>query len=393
MKRNIRSIISTTVICAMMSAVLRAGAIEWGLSFRNGVNQPPSGEQSVEALAKYGAYFMGDAAQKTIYLTFDCGYENGNTASILDTLKKHHAPATFFIVGHYVESVPDLVQRMTAEGHLVGNHSTNHPNMMQVSSERFGKELSTLETQYQQLTGRTLAPFFRPPEGVYDQTTLQRAQALGYHTTLWSVAYVDWDERNQPSRESALKTLNSRIHNGAIVLLHVTSRTNAAILDELLTQWKAKGYRFAALSELPGMPNPTVTAVPSAAVFTVDGKPTAFEAFTIADNNYVKLRDFAAALQDTDKLFGVHYDAGRDAVSMLTGQAYERIGRELQGAANVAALQMRASKQPVLIDNSPTNMSAYSVHNVNYLKLRDLAEALNVQVSWDSATGAISLTT
>ena len=196
----------------------------------------------------------GDTSQKVLYLTFDCGYENGCTEAILDALKKHNAPAAFFVVGHMIESAPDIVRRMAAEGHIVGNHTYHHPDMSSISDmAAFQKELTDLETLYQETTGQPLSKFYRPPQGKYSVENLKQAQQLGYTTVFWSLAYVDWNTDDQPSAEEAYAKLLPRIHDGAIVLLHSTSATNAAILDDLLTKWEEMGYTFASLDQLPGL--------------------------------------------------------------------------------------------------------------------------------------------
>ena len=234
---------------ASAPAVVVASAVNWGLSFPT-EGQPPAGNASVEDLAQYDAYYLGDSGQKVIYLTFDCGYENGNTEKILDALKKHHAPAAFFVVGHMIESAPDIVRRMAAEGHIVGNHTVHHPDMSSISQQSaFQQELDTLAALYQETVGQELPRFYRPPQGKYSEDNLRQAQALGYKTIFWSLAYVDWYADDQPTPEQAFSKL--RIHDGAIVLLHSTSSTNADILDELLTKWEAMGYRFASLEQLP----------------------------------------------------------------------------------------------------------------------------------------------
>ena len=180
-----------------------------------------------------------------------CGYENGNTGAILDALKKHSAPAAFFVVGHMIESAPDIVRRMAAEGHIVGNHTYHHPDMSAISDkDNFQKELDSLAALYQEITGQELSHFYRPPQGKYSEQNLKLAQELGYQTVFWSLAYVDWYADNQPTAEQAYAKLLPRIHNGAIVLLHSTCSTNAAILDDLLTKWEDMGYRFAPLTEL-----------------------------------------------------------------------------------------------------------------------------------------------
>lgn len=232
-------------------AAVAVSTDNWGLSFPT-EGQSPVGNATVEELAQYNAYYLGDTSQKVIYLTFDCGYENGYTASILDTLKKHNAPAAFFVVGNMIESAPDLIRRMVAEGHIVGNHTYHHPDMSSISEpSAFQKELESLEALFQETTGQTMSKYYRPPQGKYNVENLRQAKALGYKTILWSLAYVDWYVDDQPTPEQAYSKLLPRIHDGAIVLLHSTSRTNAEILDELLTKWEEMGFSFASLDQLP----------------------------------------------------------------------------------------------------------------------------------------------
>ena len=202
-------------------------------------------------MAQYDAFYAQDTDEKIIYLTFDCGYENGNTPQILDALKKHNVFATFFVVGTYIESEPELVRQMVAEGHTVGNHTWHHPDMSQISTmETFAPELTDVEDAYKEITGEEMTKFYRPPQGKYSETNLKNAQELGYKTFFWSLAYVDWYEDDQPTKEEAFSKLLGRIHPGAIVLLHNTSDTNAEILDELLGKWKEMGYQIRPLTEL-----------------------------------------------------------------------------------------------------------------------------------------------
>lgn len=223
---------------------------DWGLSFSEQGTQP-NGNALPEDLAWYDAYYVGDDSEKVIYLTFDCGYENGNTEPILDALKKHDAQATFFVVGHFLETAPDLVKRMTQEGHAVGNHTYHHLDMPTISDEEtFRKELDDVADLFREITGEELSSYYRPPQGKCNVENLKMAQKLGYHTIFWSLAYVDWNQDDQPSHEEALNKLTTRIHPGAVVLLHNTSSTNGEILDELLTKWEEMGYTFRPLSEL-----------------------------------------------------------------------------------------------------------------------------------------------
>lgn len=224
---------------------------DWGLSFSNGKNKVPRGNVSQKELDKYGAFYCDDRDEKVIYLTFDAGYENGNAGKILDVLKKEQIPAAFFLVGNYFKTQPELVRRMVEEGHIVGNHTTTHPDMSKIKElTDFRKELEQTENLYRETTGKDMPKFYRPPQGKFSVSNLQQAQMLGYTTVFWSLAYADWDNTKQPTREYALEKLNSRIHNGAIVLLHLTSKTNAEILEELIQGWKAQGYTFKPLTDL-----------------------------------------------------------------------------------------------------------------------------------------------
>ena len=240
----------TLDVAVWESAAVPASAENWGLAFPE-EGQTPVGNATAEELARYDAWYVGDTGEKVLYLTFDCGYENGYTDEILDALKKHDAPAAFFVVGHMIESAPDIVRRMAAEGHIVGNHTFHHPDMSAISDQAaFREELEALEDLYRETVGEELPRYYRPPQGKYSPENLRQAQALGYKTILWSLAYVDWNTDAQPTEAEAYAKLLPRIHNGAIVLLHSTSATNAAILDNLLTKWENMGYRFASLAEL-----------------------------------------------------------------------------------------------------------------------------------------------
>lgn len=236
------------VVVQFAGSAIETGS--WGLSFRT-EGQPPVGTADANALGAYGAAFIGDTSEKVLYLTFDAGYENGCTAKILDILKKQEVPAAFFLVGNYIEKNADLVRRMVEEGHTVANHTMHHYDMSRISDPAaFQKELEDLETLYTSVTGEQMKKYYRPPQGIYSEKNLKMAKDLGYKTVFWSLAYVDWNNDSQPTKEQAFSKLIPRIHNGAVILLHSTSQTNAAILDELLTQYKNMGYRFAELDDL-----------------------------------------------------------------------------------------------------------------------------------------------
>ena len=254
MKRKKWTLVAIGVFCIIGIAATFFGesipAGNWGLSFRT-EGQPPVGNADANQLQKYDSAYLGDTSQKVVYLTFDAGYENGCTAKILDILQKHDIKAAFFLVGNYMERNPDLVRRMVNEGHIVGNHTMHHYNMEKISDQAaFAKELQELEKLFLDITGKELPKYYRPPQGTYSVENLKNAKELGYKTVFWSLAYVDWNNDNQPTKEQAFAKLLPRIHNGAVILLHSTSKTNSEILDELLTKWKEMGYSFASIDAL-----------------------------------------------------------------------------------------------------------------------------------------------
>lgn len=238
------------MVCALRAvnrlgaAEVAAGITDWGLSFQS-EGAPPVANASQEYLRYFDALYVGDANQKEIYITFDAGFENGNTERILDALKKHGVKATFFLVGNYFETQPELVKRMAEEGHTIGNHTYSHPDMSKIGDiQSFQTELQKNEALYRDILGSEMPKLYRPPQGKFCEENLKMAQQLGYSTVFWSLAYVDWYTDDQPTPEQAFSKLLPRIHPGAVVLLHSTSSTNAEILDELLTKWEETGYSF-----------------------------------------------------------------------------------------------------------------------------------------------------
>ena len=253
-KRDIIIGISVLVLTALgIVWVFSGGSVEtgsWGLSFRT-EGAPPIGPAGMDQLRALDAAYLGDPTAKRIYLTFDAGYENGCTEKILDTLAKHDVKAAFFLAGNYLEKNADLVRRMANEGHIVGNHTMHHYDMSKIADKNvFTQELEAVENLFRDITGKEMPKFYRPPQGIYSEENLAMAKELGYKTVFWSLAYVDWQDDAQPTKEQAFSKLIPRIHNGAVVLLHSTSKTNAEILDELLTRWKEMGYSFGTVEEL-----------------------------------------------------------------------------------------------------------------------------------------------
>lgn len=189
--------------------------------------------------------------EKIAYLTFDAGYENGNVAKILDVLKEKEVKGAFFILINLVENEGDLVKRMESEGHTVCNHTAHHKDMSKITDPAvFTEELNLLSDAYETLTGKPISPYYRPPEGRFSEQNLKITDDLGYTTVFWSFAYADWNNDAQMSPDKAKKKILENMHDGAVLLLHPTSATNAAILGDVIDEMRREGYRFGTLDEL-----------------------------------------------------------------------------------------------------------------------------------------------
>ena len=202
-----------------------------------------------DMMAKYNCIYEGNPAEKVLYLTFDEGYENGYTGAILDTLKEKGVPAAFFITGPYLEKNSDLIGRMVAEGHIVGNHTVNHPNMpSKGTKEAMQEEILNLDRRFFELYGRHMS-YFRPPEGAYSERSLAATKEIGYTTVLWSFAYKDWETDNQMGADYAFESVTPYLHNGCVILLHAVSKDNTEALGRIIDDARAKGYTFKSLDE------------------------------------------------------------------------------------------------------------------------------------------------
>lgn len=223
--------------------------IHWGFKKGKNEEQADAGKPLDDLLNRLGAYYKGDPTKKDIYLTFDNGYENGYTGKILDILKKEKVPAAFFITGHYIESAPDLVKRMAAEGHIIGNHSWHHPDMTTVSNERIAKELELVREGTEKLTGVKNMTYLRPPRGIFSERTIQAANQHGYVHMFWSLAFKDWNTDQQKGWQYAYDNILKQIHPGAILLLHTVSKDNADALEKVIQDLKSRGYTFKSLDD------------------------------------------------------------------------------------------------------------------------------------------------
>lgn len=220
--------------------------LSWSFT-RNSQHQVPGIPEAARFIAKYGGMYVGETSRQVVHLTFDCGYENGYTAPILDALQEHQVKASFFVTESYVNKNPELVKRMVADGHAVCNHTSTHPSLPGVSNSRIEQEIRKTEEAFSRVTGTAMARYLRPPSGEYSQRTVAYTQELGYATVFWSMAFKDWDVNDQPGAEYSYNHVMANVHPGAIILLHAVSSSNAGALDRILTDLKAEGYGFAPL--------------------------------------------------------------------------------------------------------------------------------------------------
>lgn len=237
------SYLSPVTISDMDTTQLSKKAISWSFAY-------PS--LTDDKLKQFNSYYKStNPSDKNLYLTFDEGYENGYTSKILDILKANNVKAAFFVTYPYVKSESNLIKRMTDEGNLVCNHSTKHKSMPLFTDQTaFNTELTTIQNEYESLTGKSMPRYFRPPEGAFSELSLYYTSKLGYKTIFWHFAYADWDPQKQPSEEYAKKCIIEKTHGGDVVLLHAVSKTNTDVLDYLIKTWKASGYTLETLDKL-----------------------------------------------------------------------------------------------------------------------------------------------
>ena len=220
----------------------------WGIKRADNHEQPDVGKENIELMKKYNGIYMGNSEKKVVYLTFDAGYEAGYTEKILEVLKDNNVTATFFITGHYLNTQPDLIQKMIDNGNIIGNHTVNHKCQTEISLDEVREEIMNLHTAVYEKFGYEMK-YFRPPKGEFSERTMSYINSLGYTSALWSLAYDDWDENKQGREEYAKKKILDNIHNGAVILLHSNSKDNSMILDSVIKEIKAKGYKIKSLDE------------------------------------------------------------------------------------------------------------------------------------------------
>ena len=248
-------IITMSILCLFFLSVNTVQAqsnrpIHWGFTKSKDHQPAYAGEKLESILEKYGSFYMGDTTKKEIYLTFDNGYENGYTANVLDVLKEHNVPATFFVTGHYLDTEPALVKRMVNEGHIVGNHSWYHPDLTTQSDKEFKKELESVRLKVEELTGQKEMRYLRPPRGIFSEKVLDKSKELGYTSVFWSLAFVDWKVNSQRGWRYSYDNILKQIHPGSILLLHTVSKDNSEALDHAIIELERQGYKFKSLDDL-----------------------------------------------------------------------------------------------------------------------------------------------
>ena len=251
-----KKIITFLIILSLLlsfSLNISAETYNWYI-VRNKENETPTTDPRYNFIEKYNAFYFNknynsDSTDKVIYLTFDAGYSNENLESILDTLKEENVKAAFFILSNLIIKSPEIVKRMESDGHIVCNHTSKHIDIAKANKAEIETELKKLDQLYTELTGKEMKKYFRPPEGSFNEESLSIINNLGYKTVFWSFAYDDWNNEKQPSKEYAKEKIFSNLHNGEIMLLHPTSKTNAEILKEVIIELKKQSYRFGTLDE------------------------------------------------------------------------------------------------------------------------------------------------
>ena len=225
------------------------GIERWWLK-RNENHQTPEVSDYID-LSKYDAYYVNPKCKKKkIFLTFDCGYENGFTPKILDVLKKQKIVAAFFVTKPFIREGRELIRRMKKEGHIVGNHTVHHKSMPTLSDRDNKQEIIDCAEYCKEATGYEMDHFIRPPMGEYNEKTLKLTKSMGYKTIFWSMAYVDFDVNKQPGKQYVVEHFKKYTHTGAIPFMHNVSQSNAEALDEVITNLKKEGYQFESLKNL-----------------------------------------------------------------------------------------------------------------------------------------------
>lgn len=189
-----------------------------------------------------------DTDKKQVALSFDAAWGNEDTQTLLDILKKYHVKTTFFMTGGWVDSYPEDVKKILADGHDLGNHSEHHKNMSQLSKEEQKEEIMSVHRKVKELTDYEMF-LFRPPYGDYDNSVILGAQEDGYYPVQWSIDSLDWKNYGAASIEE--KVLESKdLQNGAIILMHNGAKYTKDALEKVIVGLQEKGYEIVPVSKL-----------------------------------------------------------------------------------------------------------------------------------------------
>lgn len=249
-----KRLVSVLAVVFLLASVFASAntrkSYDWYFKPNKTHEKPEVIPEAKELIDNENVIYYSKSDEKVLYLTFDAGYDNGYHTSILDTLKQKGVKAAFFVDGNFIKNNAETAKRIMAEGHLLCNHTKNHPDTTKLSADEFKEQILGWEEICKEVTGKNGAKFYRPPMGKFNESTLKQAQELGYKTVFWSFAYCDWKNDAQPNKEKAINNILERVHPGAVMLLHSTSKTNSEILGEVIDLLKAEGYQFSTLENL-----------------------------------------------------------------------------------------------------------------------------------------------
>lgn len=250
---NIKKFIKILTILCLFTisycSITKVHAYGWGFT-RNSDHSTPSIGSYESIIEGTNSYFVGDTSKKVLYLTFDAGYDNGVLEEIIQVLDEKNIKASFFITGDFINRFSDLVIKLEKSGHLLCNHSYSHKSINKMTKDEIKEDIEKLEKTYYDLTKKEIAKYFRPPKGDFDKESLMNVSNLGYKSIFWSMAHFDWDTNKQLSVEKTEKIVLDNLHNGAIILMHSVSISNARSLPNIIDKAIEQGYRFDLLTSL-----------------------------------------------------------------------------------------------------------------------------------------------
>lgn len=230
------------ILLFLISIPVSAASYGWGFTRNNEHRTPEIGKYAAE-IRDTNSFYIGDPNKKIVYLTFDAGYDNGNLSQILDVLREKNVKSTFFLTGDFLEREQALLQRIVAEGHLVGNHTWGHKDITKLSKEQLREQLELFDEKYYQIFNTYPQKLFRPPAGQFNKESLMRVKDLGYYTFFWSIAFKDWLD-DKRGADYAYNNVINNLHNGAIILLHTVSSDNALALGMIIDKIYEDGYEI-----------------------------------------------------------------------------------------------------------------------------------------------------